>query len=473
MKVLRLALILSAMLCFAGFEGTRAEEETPAPLEPPTFTGGADGLDPALKVSIAADGEVRLDGEPADWDALETALCSRGRGRGAIGITADKCAPWAVVRNVSFMVVEAPGTPVLLWAVRTKDGKDDWHQPVMPGGGAKLRKAMWVKLTPSPEGTELTTSDGSLGVLSPSGKSKDLRTTFAEFQEWEPERAARIIGGEGAEFGAVTSVAALLTRAGFPEILYQRESLPLEFPAARPMEGTLEERLTTEEIRKSMSLPEVSKEAASETIRIQKRVGVVEVIVTANREILVNGTPSDRDFIVRVVRDKAAAMPEAGDRKTPSGHKLSALPVYLLADRGALWCDVQEVLDACREAGAYKVYWMVSTGDDPALMPAFLAAEDTAAADRAAQPARFTLKLKRSRGQDRTFVRFSEIEMGPLPRSIENIEKELAEWRVEGVPLHAVIEAWGSVPFEDVLLAVRALMGDVDRLSFRASPRPD
>jgi len=467
MKDARLLLILSTIVLIAMFRGARAEEEAvPTPIEPPVLTGGAEDYEVGLTISIAADGEVRLGGEVVQWDALETALCARKRPRGMIRITADQNASWTVVRNVSFMVGEAPGAPAPLWAVKTKEGAKGWHQAVIPGNGSKLRKAFWVKLTPATDGVEVICPDGSLGVLPPSGKSKEIRAALGEFHEWEPEKAAKIIGGEGINFGEVTAMVALLTRSGYSEILYQRETLPLEFPAPRPMEGTLGELRTTEEIRESIELPE----ATTPTTRIEDLVGAIEVIVTKTREILVEGTRSDRDFIVRYIGDKAAERPEGGGRLTRAGQELSAKEVRLVVDRNAHWRDVQEVLDACREVGVHRIHWTVATSDGPALAPVFLNLEDTRTKDRAAKPVRFTLRLTRSCGQERTFVYSSEIEMGPLPRCIARIEKELPQWRVEERPLFATLEAWGCVPFQQVVTAIAVLREKVDRFSLRPAP---
>ena len=466
MKDARVVLMLSVIVLIAGFRGTWAQEDAPPPIEPPVLTGGAEDYETAFTVSITAAGELLLDGEAADWSALETVLCARKRQKGMIRINADKGAPWAVVRNASFMIGEAPYAPSPLWAVKTEEGDLGWHQPVIPGSMHKARKAFWVKVTPSAEGVELTCMDGSLGVLPPSGKSKSIRSTLSEFQEWEPDKAAKIIGGVGVDFGEITSVSAVLTRSGYKEVLYEREPLPLEFPPERPMEGTSGELRTAEEIRESLALPD----AETETTPIDDLMGAVEVIVTATREILVDGTRSDRDFIVQYVGDKAEGKPEGGDRITRSGQELSARAVRLLADRNAHWRDVQEVIDSCREVGVHRIHWTVQTPEGPALAPVFLNLEDTRKKDRAAKPIRFTLRLKRSCGQDRTFVNFSEVEMGPLPRCIAKIGRELPQWRVEEKPLFGTVEAWGCVPFQDVVSVVIAIKSKVDRLSVRPAP---
>ena len=52
----------------------------------------------------------------------------------------------------------------------------------------------------------------------------------------------------------------------------------------------------------------------------------------------------------------------------------------------------------------------------------------------------------------------------------KDIEKELPQWRVEGQPLFCAIEAWGCVPFEDVVLAMTTIKGKVDRLTLREAP---
>ena len=232
------------------------------------------------------------------------------------------------------------------------------------------------------------------------------------------------------------------------------------------MEGTLETLRTTEEIREGLEFPE----ATTETEKIDAYVGAVEVIVTKSREILVDGTRTDRDFLVAFIGDKAAPLPEGGGRITQGGQELSSVPIVLQADKNAHWRDVQEVLDSCREVGAHRVYWTVITKDGPALAPVFLNLEDTRTKDRAARPIRFTLRLKRACGQDRTFVHFSEDEMGPLPRCTKDIDKELPQWRVEGKPLIGAIEAWGYVPFKDIVLVMTTIKGKVDRLVLRPAP---
>ncbi len=396
---------LSVIVLAAGLRVTRAQEEAPPPLEPPKLNGGAERFEAAFTVEITAAGEIMMDGATVDWSALESALCARKRPKGMIRVKADRRAPWAVVRDVSFMIGEAPGRPSPLWAVTTKDGAIGWHQPIIPGSMHKLRKAFLVRAMPAEGGIDVICPDGSLGILPETGKSKEIRSALTEFHEWEPEQPAKISGGPDATFGQVAAVVALVARSGYTGILYVRETLPLEIPPERPMEGTLGRLRTTAEIRESLELPEVS----TATAKIDSLVGEVEVIVTKSREILVDGTRSDRDFLVRFIGDQAAPRPEDGGRITRGGQELSKIRIRILADRNAHWRDIQEVLDSCREVGAHRVYFTVLSRGGPALLPAFLNLEDTRAKDRAAKPIRFTVRLRRSRGQERTFVGFSEI----------------------------------------------------------------
>ncbi len=60
--------------------------------------------------------------------------------------------------------------------------------------------------------------------------------------------------------------------------------------------------------------------------------------------------------------------------------------------------------------------------------------------------------------------------MGPLPRCTKDILKELPQWRVEGRPLFGAVDAWGCVPFQDVLLVMETIREKVDRLSLRPAP---
>jgi biopolymer transport protein ExbD len=466
MRNTRLALVLAAVVLAAGYPGIRAEEEGAAAIDPPVLTGGAEAFEAAFTVTVTARGEIRLGGEPADWSAIETALCSRTRQKGMIRIHADRSAPWQVVRDVSFMIGEAPLGPSPLWAVKTADGAEGWHQPVIPASMHKLKDALLIVAKPAEGGIEIICPDGSIGVLPDDGNSKKIRSSLAEFHEWEPDQPAMIRGETGVTFGAIATLTSVLARCGYAGVFYVRDTLPLEAPPERPLAGTTGTLRPAEEIRASIECPETE----IETVGIDSLVGEVEVIVAKSREILVDGTRCDRDFLLRFIGDKAAPRPEGGGRITRGGQELSSLPVRLLADRDAHWRDVQEVLDACREVGAHRLFFTVATKAGPALLPVLLNLEDTRTKDREANPIRFTLRLRRSCGQDRTFVYFSEIEMGPLPRCTEEILKELPQWRVEGRPLVGAVEAWGGVPFQDVVLAVQTLMGKVDRLELRPAP---